>query len=86
VPALPWRSQVQAEDAEGGSQKVQNAKCKVVVSLRDGILILTTNKHEFSDRITGLIRYINRRERKGSRVYKYMHIYLWSTLCFETQI
>jgi len=23
---------------------------------------------------------------KGCRVYKYMHIYLWSTLCFETQI
>ncbi len=49
VPALPWRSQVQAEDAEGGSQKVQSSfaetsedksvKCKVVVSLRDGFSI-----------------------------------------------
>jgi len=48
VPALPWRSQVQAEDAEGGSQKVQSVKCKVVVSLRDGILILTTNEHELA--------------------------------------
>ena len=28
----------------------------------------------------------NRGERKGHRVYKYMHIYLWSTLCFETKI
>ena len=57
-----------------------------MVSLRDGILILTTNKHEFSDRITGWIRYINRRERKGRRVYKYMHVYLWSALCFEIKI
>jgi len=28
----------------------------------------------------------NRGERKGRRVYKYMHIYLWSILCFETKI
>jgi len=28
----------------------------------------------------------NRREPGGRRVYKYMHIYLWSKLCFETQI
>jgi len=28
--------------------KVQSVKCKVVVSLRDGFLILTTNEHEFA--------------------------------------
>ncbi len=42
MPALPWRSQVQAEDAEGGSQKIQSVKCKVVVSLRDGFPIIAT--------------------------------------------
>jgi len=28
----------------------------------------------------------NRGEHRGRRVYKHMHIYLWSTLCFETKI
>jgi len=69
VPALPWRSQVQAEDTEEGSQKVQssfaetsedkNVKCKVVVSLSDGILILTTKRHKISHGLQGFLKIWN---------------------------
>ena len=55
---------------------------KQIQNLNDQTLKLATEVTEGSE--NSII--FNRRERKRRKVYKYMHIYLWSTLCFETKI
>jgi len=62
--------------------KYEGRNPKQIQNLNDQTLKLATEVTENSE--NSII--FNRRERKGRRVYKYMHIYLWSTLCFETKI
>ena len=67
---------------KGSSNKYEARNPKQIQNSNDQTLKLAT---EVTENLGNSIIF-NRGERKGRRVYKYMHIYLWSTLCFETKI
>ena len=94
------KSQGKSHKKESNIRKQKAQKNMDTEGSENSIIFNRGERREFLDRITEFfatktlrhkgirpqIKRIHRRERKGRRVYKYMHIYLWSILCFETKI